>query len=326
MNTQINFKVTDILNDLGIEYKQVGRDNYRIKCINPYHHETRPSMSIHKDTGVIFCFGCKFKGNIFTLLKRVGFDYRAIKPYLKKFIVGGDSEEERLSFLENFINSRMFNLDIDSTITVELPPNKLIDSHNFYLEEVRGLTKEEIRKWNMGVVTSGKYISWVLIPIYQNNILVNYFLRDSFGSGKMYGPYPRKDILFGIDQMNDFNRPIYITEGIFDSIFVQRTRNQCVAALSNDLLPDQLNKLKRYSKIVIVPDNDEQGYHLVEAAYQLIHKIQNIFVCELPKNKKDAAMCSLEELLESTYNEIPIIKYMLRKKYGTSQCRIVQSI
>jgi DNA primase len=126
--------------------------------------------------------------------------------------------------------------------------------------------------------------------------------------------------------MNDLDKPIYITEGIFDSIFIQRTRNQCVAALSNDLLPEQLNKLKRYTRIVVVPDNDEQGDHLVAAAYKLIHHTNNIFVCKLPLNKKDAAMCTLEELLESTYNEIPITKYMLEKKYGTAQCRIVKSI
>jgi len=320
---QLGFKIVDILNDLGIEYKQAGPDNYRIKCLNPHHHETHPSMSIHKDTGVIYCFGCKFKGNIFTLLNKSGFERGSIKNYLKKFLVGGDTVEERYQFLEEFINLRGINTSIDSSINVELPPNKLITSFNYYLEKERGLTQEEIQKWSMGVIESGRNMGWILIPIYQNNILRNYFLRNSFGSGKMYGPYPRQDILFGIDKMNDFEKPLYITEGIFDSIFIQRTRNQCVAALSNNLLPEQLKILKQYKKIVVVPDNDEQGDNLVTAAYQLIHHTKNIFVCKLPFNKKDAAMCSLEEILESTYKEIPILQYIVEKKHGIAKRSII---
>jgi intein/homing endonuclease/5S rRNA maturation endonuclease (ribonuclease M5) len=284
-------------------------------------------LEIEKDSSyLIYGFSvhnCHFSGNIFTLLSKSGFASNAIKPYLKKFLVGGDTVEERYNFLEDFIKLRGNDVSINSSIEIELPPHKLIKSFNYFLEKERGLTQEEIQKWNMGIIESGRNMGWIIIPIYQNNILRNYFLRNSFGSGKMYGPYSRQDILFGIDQMNDFEKPLYITEGIFDSIFVQRTRNQCVAALSNNLLPEQLKILKQYKKIVVVPDNDEQGDKLVTSVYQLIHHTKNLFVCKLPFNKKDAAMCSLEEILESTYKEIPIVQYILEKKHGITKRKII---
>lgn len=187
-----------------------------------------------------------------------------------------------------------------------------------YLMVNRGLTPTEIKEWKMGSVTDitniefRKYFGWIYIPIYKNNVLRNYFLRSTFGNGKEYGPYKRNDLLFGIDKFQNTSKKIYITEGIFDSLFFMRTRNQCVAALSNRLLPNQLKILKCYKDIVIVPDNDAMGVKLIESAHQLMHS-SKVSICFLPSHRKDAAECTLEELLESTYKEISINTYFMEK-------------
>ena len=309
----IQINVLDVLKELGIEYKNAGPDNVKIKCINPDHHENNPSMFVHRETGMLYCFGCHCKGNLFTLLNKVGITNGESKQFLKRFLMGGTTEEEIYSYLDKFVKSREIVSGINFNVNIEIPENTPMVS-NFYLEN-RGITKEEILEWKMASVLDKKYLGWVLIPIYQEGILRNYFMRSGYGSGKMFGAYPRNDILFGLDSAPDCNKTLYITEGIFDTIFFRRTKNQCVSALSNRLLPDQLKKLKRYKKICIVPDNDEMGEKLIESAYSLIHTNQ-VFVCKLPSNRKDAAVCSLEEMLESTYKEITINQYIMEKKYG----------
>ena len=47
--------VEKLLKDIGIEYVDIGKD-YRVKCW--YHEEHKPSMTIHKETGVWHCFSC----------------------------------------------------------------------------------------------------------------------------------------------------------------------------------------------------------------------------------------------------------------------------
>ena len=56
--------VEDLLNDKKIYFRVSGVDCL-IRCINPEHEDSNPSMRIDKVTGIFNCFSCKFKGNIF---------------------------------------------------------------------------------------------------------------------------------------------------------------------------------------------------------------------------------------------------------------------
>lgn len=306
----INLNVIDILNDLGIEYKPIGQYNVRIKCINPNHIENIPSMSIHLASGICFCFGCSYKSNIYSFLKANGVTEKEVKPYLTKFLVGGSTEKERYNFLNTFINTRGKDPLLEELKQLDIPPYKIIENHP-YLEQ-RGFTKKEIEEWLMGVVTEGKYIGWIIIPIFQNGLLRNYFMRSPFNAGKRYGESSRNNILAGLNFVPEGTKKIYVTEGIFDAIAFRKTRNYCVAALSNRLLRDQLQLLKDFKSVVIVPDNDEMGKQLIYSARSLVHNT-NVTVCKLPPHRKDAADCTLEELLEASYTEIPIIDYILKE-------------
>lgn len=304
--------VEKILTTLGIEYRGGGTNNFKIFCINPAHKESKPSMYIHKDNGQIHCFGCNYTGSLFTLL-RVSKGVYGLDAllYLQKFAIGGQTEDEVRKSLEEVIQSRSADKSIIRHASVELPEHRLLTNH-LYLEK-RGVTPAEIQNWGMSVVTGGRNIGWILIPIYQDGILRNYFMRNSFGEGKLYGNYPRKDLLAGLDYALDLSQPLYISEGIFDSLAIGRMGVQSVACLSNRLLPEQLERLKLYKKIVIVPDTDSRGIDLVESAGPLIHN-REVVVCKLPSHRKDAAECTCTEVQQALLEEIPWNIYMIEKK------------
>lgn len=304
--------VEKLLTDLGIEYWNGGTYNFKIFCINPDHVEKKPSMYIHKETCVLHCLGCGDSGNIFTLLHSKGIYGKDVISYLQKFSKEGYTEEEIKEALEVFVKSRGETSEQTIQYTnIELPLHRLIDS-NTYLEK-RGITPDEMKKWNMAVITHGKNIGWVIIPIYQGGILRTYFMRNTFGEGKLYGSYPRNDILAGLDFIASTDI-IYIAEGIFDAISVSRAGFPCVACLSNRLLPAQLEHLKSFNKVVIIPDNDARGIDLVNSAGPLIHTT-SLYVCELPESKKDAAECSTNEIMESCQREVMWNEFMLKNKF-----------
>lgn len=56
--------VAELLTQKGIPYKFGGND-LLIKCLNPEHEDSDPSMRIDKISGIFHCFSCGFKGNIF---------------------------------------------------------------------------------------------------------------------------------------------------------------------------------------------------------------------------------------------------------------------
>ena len=313
--------VERLLTDLGIEYYSGGGKNLRARCINPAHEDTNPSMYVHKESALFQCFACSIKGNIFTLLSYKGIrDPAEILAYVRKFDNGGETEEEMRQMLERRIGGRVQSSkqkqkQIEEFIKygdIELPKHRMLDSH-FYLEK-RGITPQEIKKWGMAVVTQGRNLGWILIPIYKNGVLRNYFLRSTFGSGKLYGEYPRSDLLAGIDFATDYEQPICVTEGIFDAIAVARVGFQAVACLANKLLPLQLDMLKSYKKVVIVPDTDEPGLKLVVSAGPL-ESLVELRVFPLPSHRKDAADCTPEELLLASSQELPWNDYVIRKKF-----------
>jgi len=62
--------VEDILKEQNIEYTTKGHD-YIIKCLNPAHEDTNPSMRVDKTTGLFNCFSCSARGNLFTRFNKI---------------------------------------------------------------------------------------------------------------------------------------------------------------------------------------------------------------------------------------------------------------
>ena len=82
--------VLELLNKQEVGYTPSGQD-YLIKCLNPEHDDSNPSLRVDKVTGVMHCFSCGFKGNVFAHFDAPGLSPKElkrkrfyIKPSLKK--------------------------------------------------------------------------------------------------------------------------------------------------------------------------------------------------------------------------------------------------
>ena len=56
--------VENLLNEKGISFTSSGRD-YLIKCLNPEHDDSNPSLRVDKISGISHCFACGWKRNLF---------------------------------------------------------------------------------------------------------------------------------------------------------------------------------------------------------------------------------------------------------------------
>jgi len=56
--------VLELLQKQQVGFQISGRD-YVVKCLNPEHPDSNPSLRISRETGAFHCFACHFKGNIF---------------------------------------------------------------------------------------------------------------------------------------------------------------------------------------------------------------------------------------------------------------------
>ena len=87
-----------------------------------------------------------------------------------------------------------------------------------YLQN-RGVTKQDILHWKIGCCMSGDYNNRVVIPSFDEDGYVNYFVARTFnGSWRKYlNPPASKDIIFN-ELYLDFDKDLVIVEGIFDAI------------------------------------------------------------------------------------------------------------
>jgi DNA primase len=93
-----------------------------------------------------------------------------------------------------------------------------------YLKK-RGITETEIIKYNIGHATSGQYANSVIIPSFNSNYGVNYFVARSLDPNayrKYDTPKCNKNEIIGFEALINWEMPIILVEGAFDAMAVRR--------------------------------------------------------------------------------------------------------
>ena len=101
--------------------------------------------------------------------------------------------------------------------------NPLYNKAIHYLKE-RGISKADIVKYNIGYCEDGLYAGRVIIPSYDESGDLNYFVARSFYDDekmKYKNPPVSRDVIVFENQIN-WNEPITLVEGVFDSFSVKR--------------------------------------------------------------------------------------------------------
>ena len=312
MMMKINVK--KLLTDLGIEFKNSNSKNIITQCWNPAHNDSTPSLSIDSETGIFYCFGCHMKGNAVTIVQNfLNLSTSDALIYLQNYSLFTASEYSLQ--LKQKIHERLRNRSVQTekpkkSRVVTLPPN-IPAFGNAYLYR-RGITDEDIRVYDIRVCNAaGLYNGWILIPIYYKSSIVNYFLRDVVGSGKIY--HTGNKFLFGFDTCN-VHEPLIIVEGIFDCIKTRRVFKNCVAILGNRFTSLHIELFKKFSDVIILSDNDDGGKMVWLDAMQLI-PYTNVYIAQLPDTVKDPDSTTPEVLYKSIHNATMIQDVVATPKF-----------
>jgi DNA primase len=215
------------------------------------HHKKK--LQINLDTQRWHCWVCDSKGrSIAGLLRKLNVDIRDLSKV--KDIYGDEPEYDPK---EEFV------------IKLQLPKefkqlyfkpkglfNPLYNKAIHYLKE-RGITQADIIKYNIGYCEDGIYGGRIIIPSYDADGELNYFVARSFYEDekmKYKNPPVSRDVIVFENQIN-WNEPIVLVEGVFDSFSVKRN---VVPLLGKFLLSKLKNKIfeKGVKEVTIMLDSD----------------------------------------------------------------------
>jgi DNA primase len=218
----------------------------------PFCNHHKKKLQINLDTQRWHCWVCDSKGrSIQSLLRKLNVDLRDIA--VVKDVYGDEPEYDPK---EEFVAKLHLPKEFKQLYFKPKGINPLYNQALHYLNK-RGITHADIMKYNIGYCEDGLYGGRVIIPSYDESGDLNYFVARSFYEDekmKYKNPPISRDVIV-FENMINWNEPITLVEGVFDSFSVKRN---VIPLLGKFLLSKLKNKImeKGVKDVTIMLDSD----------------------------------------------------------------------
>lgn len=218
----------------------------------PFCNHHKKKLQINLDTQRWHCWVCDSKGrSIASLLRKLNVDIRDIG--VVKDIYGDEPEYDSK---EEYVAKLQLPKEFKQLHFKPKGFNPIYNKAVHYLNK-RGITQADIVKYNIGYCEDGLYGGRVIIPSYDDNGDLNYFVARSFYEDekmKYKNPPISRDVIV-FENMINWNEPITLVEGVFDSFSVKRN---VIPLLGKFLLNKLKNKImeKGVKDVTIMLDSD----------------------------------------------------------------------
>jgi DNA primase len=276
-------EVINILNDVLGPGTSMKNDEQAHFC--PFCHHHKKKLQVNIKTQYWHCWVCDAKGRkIQRLLKRLHVDSRKQK---KLFEIYGD---DYVVYNKDTVDERVeLRLPSEFKSLLKVPTGKIKPVYKKALKyaEERGITKEDITRYNIGYCDTGMYSNRIIIPSYDLDNRLNYFIARSIHAEEKFkykNPPVSKNVIMFENQIN-WNEPITLVEGAFDAIAVKRN----VIPILGKFIPNKLNNAifkNEVKSINILLDEDAQQQAL---RYTMQFSNQGISTKNIIPTDKDAS-------------------------------------
>jgi DNA primase len=219
----------------------------------PFCHHHKKKLQVNLDTQQWHCWVCNSKGrSISSLLRKLNVDRRDLDRLHKIY-----GDEPIYSPTDEYVIKLQLPKEFKQ---LHFKPsgsfNPVYNKAIHYLSQ-RGIKESEIVKYNIGYCEDGLYGGRIIIPSYDTNGELNYFIARSFYEDenmKYKNPPVNRDVIVFENQIN-WNEPITLVEGAFDAFSVKRN---VIPLLGKFLLSKLKNKIfeKGVKEITIMLDSD----------------------------------------------------------------------
>jgi len=171
-----------------------------------------------------------------------------------------------------------------------------------YLQS-RGISDEMIEKYKIGYTVQGDFAYRVIIPSFDKEGVLNYFVGRAWVNKKMKyknpASVPKDEIIFN-EKLIDWDKEIYLVEGAFDSFFLPNPLVMLGKKMSKLIFETLYTRANGNITICVDGDAWDDGlkmYHELNGG-RLYNKIK---IVKLPKDKD---VCDLKGNIEEFYYEI----------------------
>ena len=291
----VNELLVNLTNSVLGTGKKTARGNYAYTC--PYCNHSKPKLEINfttnrKGLNPWNCWVCNTKGSrISVLFKKVKADSSKFQE-LKSLVNSYDYEDTT-----GVSNEK---LELPKEYQKIIGNKDIIAKHAFSYLRARGITEDDIIKYNIGYCEYGTYAKMVIIPSYDEYGNLNYFTGRSFEKEpyvKYRNPSWSRDIV-PFELFINWDLPIILCEGPFDAIAIKRN---AIPLLGKNIQRSLMKKIvsSNVEKIYLALDTDALNRAL-EFAETFLDSGKRVYLVEL--QDKDPSEMGFENFTKLVQN------------------------
>lgn len=268
-----------------------GGDEAMFHCPSCNHRKQKLSINLvsHK----FQCWVCEFRGNnVYPVIKKISPPTSFYEEYKK---IG----KPNTRFQQEIKNESLSLPDGFHELSKSKSPLKKPALNYLYS---RGLTDQDILKYNIGYCITGSCENMVVIPSYNENQELNFYVGRSYDPNsyrKHVLASSSKDIV-GFELFVNWDLPIIICEGIFDAI---TARNNSIPLFGKKISKELIKKIieNNVKDIYLALDNDALKDALLHAE-TLMNYGKTVYMVELDgKDPNDLGYDHFTDLLNNTH-------------------------
>jgi DNA primase len=250
----INHILVTLVDSVLGQGKKTSNGNYAYHC--PFCHHHKPKLEINftenkQGHNPWHCWVCNTRGKtIVGLFKKTEASLEKIAE-AKSYVKSGYEVEETI--VKN-------TLKLPEEFTPLYPiPSGISAKHALFYLKKRNITTEDIIKYNIGYCEFGEYANMIVIPSYNINGELNFFVGRSFEKEsfrKYKNPSVSKDII-PFELFINWESPIILCEGPFDAMAIKRN---AIPLLGKHIQNNLMKKIvtSKVEQIYIALDKDAQ--------------------------------------------------------------------
>ena len=290
------------------EGKMTARGNRAFYCPLCNHH--KPKLEINftdnkKGHHPWHCWVCnekgKFLNTLFKKVKALPEHFSELKSLVKTGYQVKDVEvvKSNLKLPEEFI-------------PITTNDKNIIGRQAWSYLKNRGITIEDIEKYNIGYCEYGRYAKMIIIPSYDKNGQLNYYTGRSFEKDpyiKYKNPEASRNIIPN-EHLINWNLPLVICEGMFDAIAIKRN---AIPLLGKNIQSELMKKIvtSTIEKIYIALDTDAMKQTL-KFAEEFMNEGKEVYLIDL--KDKDPSEMGFNNFTNLIQNTFPLTSYQLMER------------
>jgi len=300
---EIKKRLTSILdNVLGKRGVSGGANEIAYCC--PFCNHHKPKLQINVETQQWHCWVCDAKGkSVFTLVKKLKAPktvYEELSQIYKntKFAKYEKQKDAFVKLPEEFIPLAFLQSD---SLSYKHAKNYLIK---------RDITENDIIKYSIGYCVDGEYGGRIIVPSYDANGNLNYFVARSFYNSPLKyknPPAPKDTVIF--DLYINWSMPVVLCEGVFDAMAIKRNAVPLLGKTVQDALLKKL--INNAKEVTICLDADAQ-----DTIYKVTEKLlrNGVKVSRVNLKEGDPSDLGFIVMNYALQKAIPVNEYDLIKQ------------